>query len=181
MNRVLAIAALAWAALALAEPKASKPQVSANSAYTATFQVEDDGTCRLAVTAKDAAAPAWTLDRCVGSPEDLFFVSNSGDRVWVLHVLPEKPAKPKGGGWPKAPWYSVVVAELFDRDGKLLDARKLSSLAGTRQREKCQQLERHFKWLEGVLGVAGRAPRVTDKNEVEFETVGTTVMHLKFN
>jgi len=45
---------------------------------------------------------------------------------------------------------------------------------------KLRKLDRRFVWLEGVLGVPGKEPRVNDRNQVEFETVEPKAIRLGF-
>jgi hypothetical protein len=41
-------------------------------------------------------------------------------------------------------------------------------------------MSQHLKWLEGLLGVPGKGPRLTDAGRIEFETVGGKTHKLTF-
>ena len=58
--------------------------------------------------------------------------------------------------------------------------RKLSELLPRSGHRKLRTLDRRFAWLEGVLGVPGKEPRVNDRNQVEFETVEPRTWRLDF-
>ena len=120
----------------------------------------------------------WQLDKCVGTAEDLFYVSKDGEKFWVLITLPEKPARPapsKKGRAPKgSPWFSVPVAVEYDKTGAVLASKKLSEFVPPSEREGMRQLEKRFKWLAGTVGESGKGPRISDKDQVELETLGTT-------
>jgi len=73
-----------------------------------------------------------------------------------------------------------VVAVLYDRLGNVLSERKLSELLPRSAHRKLRLLDRRFVWLEGVLGVPGKEPRVNDRNQVEFETVEPRTTRLGF-
>jgi hypothetical protein len=168
--------ALLAGAVASAEPKVTKTQISSDGSHGVRFESEGD---RCKLVGVNGTTDSWTLEKCVGASDDLFFVSNDGDRVWILHALPQKPpraAKGKKG----TPWYSVTVAELIEKDGSFVRALKLTDLVDQRGREKVEQLEKHFKWLEGVLGMPGKGPRINDKDQVEFEVAGTRNHKLGF-
>lgn len=168
---------VAPAAALAQEAKASRTQVSANGVYSVRLTQAPDGSCTLEV-AKESET-LWALNRCVGTADDLYFVSNSGERVWVLKTLPEKPGRPKAGK-PGTPWFQVVVAVLYGRDGKAVQTRRLSEVVAYKNREDVRQLGKHFKWLEGVLDVPGKRPRVNDQGQVELETVGAKTVKLNF-
>jgi hypothetical protein len=139
--------------------------------------------CRVEAT-RDAD-PAWTLERCVGTVDDLFFISNDGERFWVLHVLPRTPPWPKERAGnskpppPGEPFVHALVATLFDKQGKVLAERTLRDFL-SRRFDKLRDLGSHFCWLEGELGIPGRRPRATDSNQVEFETVEPKTYRLDF-
>jgi hypothetical protein len=169
----------------------SRARASSNGEYSVIMRTEASGKCRVEVS-RDTD-PAWTLPRCVGSVDDLYFISDSGERFWVLAALPkskpspQKPA-PVGEAQTRAArkvrspdvYSSVVVAVLYDRLGNTLGERKLSELLSPESFRKVRTLDRRFVWLEGVSGVPGREPRVTDKNEVEFDTVEPRTLRLGF-
>lgn len=179
---------LALPALVLAAPRQSSAHASSNGVWSIQLVESAPEQCRVEAT-RDAD-PAWSLDRCVGSVDDLFFISNDGERFWVLRVLPRTPpppAKPKPKKGAKAPppppagdpYIRAVVATLLDKQGKVLAERTLHDFM-ERRFDKLRELDSHFSWLEGVVGVPGRRPRITDANQVEFETVEPRQFQLDF-
>ncbi len=171
------------------ESAQSRARASSNAEYGIVMRVESDGKCRVEVT-RDTDV-AWTLPRCVGTVDDQYFVSNSGERFWVLAALPRSlppPPAPVGETQklaarkkpPFDPYGPVVVAVLHDRLGNVLSERKLSELLPRSAHRKLRLLDRRFVWLEGVLGVPGKEPRVNDRNQVEFETVEPRTTRLGF-
>lgn len=169
----------------------SRARASSNAEYGIVMRVEGEGKCRIEVT-RDTDV-AWTLPRCVGTVDDLYFVSNSGERFWILATLP-KTLPPPPGSAPvgeaqkkaarKKPPFDrygpVVVAVLYDRLGNAIGQRKLQELLPRGAHAKLRKLDRRFVWLEGVLGVPGKEPRVNDRNQVEFETVEPRTWRLDF-
>jgi hypothetical protein len=167
-----------------AAPRQSSAHASSNGVWS--IQLVESAPERCRVEATRDADPAWTLERCVGTVEDLFFISNDGERFWVLSVLPRTPPLPRQpkGKEPKKvplgePFASAVVATLFDKQGKVLAERTLKDFL-QRRFDKLRDLETHFCWLEGEVGLPGRRPRITDSNQVEFETVEPKTFRLDF-
>ena len=74
----------------------------------------------------------------------------------------------------------MVVAVLYDRLGTVIGERKIGELPPKGGYAKLRKLDRRFVWLEGVLGVPGKEPRVNDWNQVEFETVEPRTWRLDF-
>ena len=74
----------------------------------------------------------------------------------------------------------MVVAVLYDRLGTVIGHRKLGELLPKSGHAKLRKMDRRFVWLEGVLGVPGKEPRVNDRNQVEFETVEPRTWRLDF-
>lgn len=188
-RHVLALALLFLALPALAEERKGRARVSANGLFTAMLVEEAPGKCRLEVSKE--SGPVWQVPQCLGSVDDYFFVSNDGERVWVLWPLVEKGKAPpppppvkgkKKQKRPKGPpaWANVVVAAQYDRQGNRLQEKKLTELLTTRQLTEVRQLTHHIKWLEGTLGIPGKGPRLTDAGVVEFEPVGGTTQRLTF-
>jgi hypothetical protein len=169
-----------WAQAAARE---SSAHASSNGVWS--IQLVQSGPEQCRVEATRDADPAWTLERCVGTVEDLYFISNDGERFWVLRVLPKTPPLPKQKGTkakpppPGTPFISAQVAALFDKQGNVLVERTLKDFL-QRRFDKLRDLETHFCWLEGELGVPGRRPRMTDNNQVEFETVEPKTFRLDF-
>ncbi len=162
-----------------AEPKSTPARASANGEWTIRMTDFGDGVCR--IEAQKETSLAWTIDQCLGTVDDIFLISNTGQRFWVLKTLPEKPPPVKVKGRTRQPsWERVVVATLFDKDGNLLQERRAADLVAGRHREEVRHLAKHFKWLEGVVGVPGKGPRLNDKNQVELETVGSRTVKLAF-
>ncbi|HZJ53079.1 MAG TPA: hypothetical protein VFD38_02985, partial [Myxococcaceae bacterium] len=123
--------------------------------------------------------------------DDLYFVSNSGERFWVLSALPKSMPPPpsaatqakKEASKKKPPFDAygpVAVASLYDRLGNVIAQRPLQDFLGRSAHRKLRKLDRRFVWLEGVLGVPGKEPRVNDRNQVEFETVEPRTWRLDF-
>jgi hypothetical protein len=162
----------AWAA-----PSTSRPRVSANGLYTITFAQQGPGQCLLTVSKEDG--PLWSLSRCVGSPEDAFFVSNDGGQFWVLHAVPRVPSGHRYQQHPER-WGKVVVAVRFDRTGTVLERRTLASFVTVREREKLVDLGLRFGWLAGVGGAPGVAPRQKDGGVVVLDTVANRQYRLGF-
>jgi hypothetical protein len=183
----LALALLFLALPALAEERKGRARVSANGIYSVRLVETAPGQCRLEVSKE--SGPAWALRQCVGTVDDYYFVSNDGERVWVVWPLVEKGKPPapaprvKGAKKkPKGPpaWANVVVAAQYDSKGQRLQEKRLTELLSTRQLSEVRQLTHHIKWLEGTLGIPGKGPRLTDAGVVEFEPVGGTTHQLQF-
>ncbi|NOJ77813.1 hypothetical protein [Myxococcus xanthus] len=172
---------------ALAEERRGRARVSANGLYSVRMVEAAQDQCRLEVTQE--SGPVWTLTQCLGTVDDLYFVSNDGERVWVVWPLVEKgkaAAEPRTkkskAKKPKGPpaWARVVVAAQYGRDGQRLQEKRLTEWLNTRQLSEVRQLTHHFKWLEGTLGIPGKGPRLTDAGVVELEPVGGTTRQLTF-
>ena len=184
--RIFSAVLLAWSltsgALA-AEPKSSRPQVSSNGRFSVRAIETGPDQCRLQVSQESELL--WELPRCLGTADDLYFVSNDGERVWVLKTLPElpdppKPTKKKKKILPLDLLGKVQVAFLVDRAGQVVQSRNIASFLSVPLRRKTQVLARHFKWLEGVTGIPGQTPRSNARNQVEFEVVGPKTYRLDF-
>jgi hypothetical protein len=177
-----AVAAALPLMLLAAEPKTSPTKSSANGLYAIRFEQVDDKTCRV-VAMKDRDT-AWKLDRCLATVDDLLFISNDGARFWVLKILPELPDAPPIRGTPSKtrvdPMYETVVAAEYDKEGKLLQSKKLKDFLEHKRRGLIRKLEKHFKWVQGVLDVPGKTPRVSDAELLEFEPVSGKTQQLKF-
>ena len=144
------------------EPRRSKGSASSNAEYGIVLREEGQGKCRVEAT-RDTA-PAWTLPRCVGGVDDLYFISDSGQRFWVLFTLPKSiPAPPK----PVS-------------DSQKKKAKKSPPFDGYGPVKVAVLYDRRFGWLEGLNGVPGREPRVTEHNQVEFDTVEPRTRQLDF-
>ena len=169
----------------------SRSRASSNAEYGIVMRVEGPGKCRIEVS-RDTDV-AWTLPRCVGTVDDLYFISNSGERFWVLAALPKSLPPPPGStpvgeaqkraAQKKPPFDGhgpVVVATQYDRVGNVVGQRKLGELLSKSAYTKLRKLDRRFVWLEGVLGIPGKEPRVNDRNQVEFETVEPKTLRLDF-
>ena len=160
-----------------AEPKSSKPSVSQNGIYEVRMVEPAKEVCRLEVLKENATL--WQLEKCVGNADDIYFISNDASRFWVLKSTPEKPGPPKGKN-KGTPWYQVPVAQLYDREGNLLQSKRLMDLVLPVDRAKVRQLGRHFIFLEGVGDIPGKRPRVNGAGQVEFEVTGTRTHKLNF-
>jgi hypothetical protein len=166
-----------------ATARESSAHASSNGEWSIQLVQSAPEQCRVEAT-RDAE-PAWTLERCVGTVDDLFFISNDGERFWVLKVLPRTPPSAKQKGpkpkplAPGEPFISAQVATLFDKKGNVLAERTLREFL-KRRFDKLRDLGSHFCWLEGELGVPGRRPRTSESNQVEFETVEPKTFRLDF-
>ncbi|MFP2959090.1 hypothetical protein ACLEPN_14910 [Myxococcus sp. 1LA] len=184
----LALVLMCLSSSALAEERRGRARVSANGLYSVRMVDAGQGQCRLEVTQE--SGPVWSLAQCLGTVDDLYFVSNDGERVWVVWPLVEKgkpvpeprPKKKSKAKKPKGPpaWARVVVAAQYGRDGQRLQEKQLTEWLNTRQLSEVRQLTHHFKWLEGTLGIPGKGPRLTDAGVVELEPVGGTTRQLTF-
>ena len=167
-----------------AEPKSSRAQVSSNGRYSVRAVEQAQGQCRLQVSQE--AELTWELPRCFGTADDLFFVSNDGERVWVLRTLPELPEAASPKKKTKHPrsvadlMMGVTVATLVDRAGQVVKARSLATFVTPTGRRNLQLLPHHFKWMEGTVGLTGKSPRSNAHNQVELEAVGPTTYRLDF-
>jgi hypothetical protein len=117
--------------------------------------------------------------------DDFFFVSNDGERVWVVRPLAEKApqVKSKTSGKKKSQvpgWARSPVAALYGREGQKLDEKLLTEFVAPKDMSELRELSGHFKWLEGTLGIPGKGPRLTDDGHVEFEAVGGKHHRLTF-
>ncbi|WNG40790.1 hypothetical protein F0U61_49180 [Archangium violaceum] len=165
---------------ALAAERASRTRVSANGTFSVRLVEKAPGQCTLEVSKE--SGPVWKLKECVGGVDDLYFVSNDGERVWVLYPLaPKGTKKLPGKKFRKVPaWANTVVAVQYDRQGGRVQERSLLDFVGQRELPEVRQLGQHLKWLEGLLGVPGKGPRLTDAGHIEFETVGSKSHKLTF-
>jgi hypothetical protein len=164
--------------------RTSRSRVSANGVYTVRLVQSEPGKCRLEVSKE--SGPVWSFSQCVGMVDDFFFVSNDGERVWVVRPLAEKAPQVKSKtsgkkkksqvpGWARAP-----VAALYGRDGQKLDEKLLTEFVAPKDMSELRELSGHFKWLEGTLGIPGKGPRLMDDGHVEFEAVGGKHHRLTF-
>lgn len=186
MRLILIGLILALALPASAAPRESRRSVSVNGAYRVQLFEDAPGSCRLEV--RTDAAVQWTVERCVGTTSDAYFVSQDGERVWVLHTLPLKAeGRPRYTGQGRmrrevAPgWAGTRVATLFDRHGKALQSRRLSDFLQTAGYRKVRFLSQRFTWLEGVNGVPGKGPRLERDGTLAFETVDGVTHELELD
>lgn len=174
-------ARIAWIALlcaapALAAERAGRAISSADGLYAIRFVEGGAGRCR--IEALKGQEVTWALEQCLGTIDDVYLISTDGERFWQIRTLPETPARRKGE--KMAPQFRAVVAVLYDKTGKALRTKRLEDFLQRYRLGLVRQLDRHFKWLEGVMGVPGKGPRITDDNQVEFETVAQKSHRLKF-
>jgi hypothetical protein len=165
---------------AFAAERSSRARVSANGTFSVRLVEEAPDKCTLEVSKE--SGPLWKLKQCVGGVDDLYFVSNDGERVWVLFPLaPKGTQKLPGKQYRKVPaWANTVVAVEVDRQGARMQQRNLTELVAQRELSEVRQMSQHLKWLEGLLGVPGKGPRLTDAGRIEFETVGGKTHVLQF-
>ncbi|MBX5481130.1 MAG: hypothetical protein IRZ16_04660 [Myxococcaceae bacterium] len=161
------------------EPKSSRVRLSHSGRYGVRLVELGEGKCRLEVLKEDA--PHWTLERCVGTADDLYFASDDGEKVWVLYTLPKKPVRRPSRKAKRAAWTYAVVAARYGRDGEADRRLVLNQLMRTRESlEDVRQYEKHFKWLEGVAGVRGIPPKLNEQGKVELVTLDHKTHTLEF-
>ena len=155
MLRSIFLGMVLFALPGLAAERASRPRVSANGDFTVRMVEQGAGQCVLEVT-RDSG-PVWTLKECVGGVDDLYYVSNDGERVWVLFPLaPKGTEKLAGKPFKKVPeWANTRVAMELDRQGTRLQERRLLDFVPTHALPQVRQMTQHLKWLEGMVGVPG--------------------------
>jgi hypothetical protein len=171
--------ALPFPAQGQGSPRTSRPRVSVNGVYTVRLVELAPGKCRLEVGSE--ATGAWTLERCVGGVDDLYFVADDGAKVWVLRPLAEKGTKrPKGAKGGKPAWANTRVAWQVVRAGQVGREVRLTALLPAKRLGDVRQFRAHLGWLEGTLGIPGKGPRLTDAAAVEFETVDGKTHRLTF-
>jgi hypothetical protein len=163
-------ALLAAGLLKLASGAGSGPSISGNGRYSVELEeLSGRGAqCRLKVSGESGLL--WSLDRCVGGVYDRYFVSNDGQRVWVLFPTVARSKR----------WLSEPVASLFDRSGQPLRKVTVRGLLSPRGRNRVRQLERHFQWLQGTGQLPGRGPRILPEGVVELDTVEPKTLRLTF-
>ena len=175
----LGVMALLAASPARAEERISHAGVSRNGRYAVRLVQDGKDRCRVEVL-KDGSTPHWQLPRCVGAVDDLFFVSDDGERFWVLKTFPEKPA-PRQKNGRGAGWTSSVVAALYDRRGNVVREVRLNDVMQSQAGlDNVRQFKKRFQWLGGVSGVPGKPPRMNAAGEVEFDTLEPRTHRLAF-
>ncbi|MBM7113064.1 hypothetical protein [Archangium primigenium] len=177
MLRSVVLGIILLAAPGLAAERSSRPRVSANGAYSVRMVVTGPDQCTLEVSRESGVE--WKLTQCVGSADDLYFVSNDGEKVWVLLPLATKGTQKLPGKQNKAlpAWANTPVAALYDRHGAKVEERRLLDFVSRQALPEVRQMTQHLKWLEGMLGVPGKGPRLTDAGRIDFETVGGGKTH----
>lgn len=183
-----AVLCLLASSSALGEGKAGEVFLSANGLFGIQLKEIGRGNCRLEVQKEDQ--PHWELNKCVGTVDDLFFISDDGEKFWALKVLPDweeaPPSVPREGFVRRAelekdlPFSDAVVAVLYDREGKELESKLLKELMKRKGQDQVRKLGRHFRWLRGTAGVPGKRPRFNDKGLAEVETVEGKVLTFPF-
>ncbi|MDC0712757.1 hypothetical protein POL68_30125 [Stigmatella sp. ncwal1] len=183
MRLILSLMLLGVALSALSAERASKARVSANGAFSVRLVETAPGQCRVEMLQESGLV--WQFAGCIGSVNDLYFASNDGERLWVLVPLVEKgkrsTVEKQGKRKVRVPaWANTTVAALYGRTGEKLKEMRLPELMSARQWGEVRQMQGHFKWLEGTLGIPGTGPRLTDDEKVEFEPVGSKTQRLSF-
>jgi hypothetical protein len=178
--RSVVVLVLLLVALPAFAERSSRPRVSVNGTFSVRLVENAPGKCTLEVSKE--SGPFWTLDQCVGGVDDLYFVSNDGLRVWVMYPLaPKGEKKLAGKQFKKVPaWANTVVAAEYERQAGRVQEKNLLDFMGQRELPEVRQMTQHLKWLEGLLGVPGKGPRLTDAGRIEFETVGGKSHQLVF-
>ncbi|ADO68748.1 hypothetical protein [Stigmatella aurantiaca] len=183
MRLTLSLVLLGVALPAFAAERTSKARVSANGAFSVRLVEVAPGQCRLEMLQESGVV--WQFSGCIGTVNDLYFASNDGERVWVLMPLVEKGKRSlvekQGRRKVRVPaWANAPVAALYGRTGEKLKEMRLPELMAPKQWGEVRQLQGHFKWLEGTLGIPGTGPRLTDDEKVEFEPVASKTQRLSF-
>jgi hypothetical protein len=178
--RSVVVLVLVLVALPASAERSSRPRVSVNGTFSVRLVESAPGKCTLEVSKE--SGPLWTLQQCVGGVDDLYFVSNDGQRVWVMFPLAPKGTKKLAGKqFRKVPaWANTAVAVEYDRQGGQVQEKRLLEFVGQRELPEVRQMAQYLKWLEGLLGVPGKGPRLTDAGRIEFETVGGKSHQLTF-
>lgn len=184
MRHALLLLVLLVALPGLAAERMSKARVSANGLYSVRLVEEGPRKCRVEMLKE--SGPMWQFSGCIGTVDDFYFASNDGERFWVVRPLVEKGTRgaveKRGKKKVKVPaWANAEVAALYGRNGQKLQEKRLQDfLLGSRELGEVRQMQGHFKWLEGTLGIPGKGPRLTDAAKVEFEAVGRKAYSLSF-
>ena len=188
---LLIVQAVVAARATAEETGQSRGRASSNAEYGIVMRVEGERKCRVEVT-RDTDV-AWTLPRCLGSVDDLYFVSNSGERFWVLAALPKSvPRPPRLGSCGRGP------EEGGDEETAL---RRLRSgggggalrPSGHRHRgaedrrappegrlREAEEAGPALRLARGSARRAGQGAPVNNRNQVEFETVEPRTWRLDF-
>ncbi|ATB29180.1 hypothetical protein [Melittangium boletus] len=177
MLRSVVIGMVLLALPGLAAERSSRARVSAKGTYSVRMVVRGPEQCTLEVSKESGIE--WKLERCVGGVDDLYFVSDDGAKVWILYPLaPKGTQKLPGKRNKKLPaWANTVVAAEYDRNGARVEERRLLDFVSRQALPEVRQMSQHIKWLEGLLGVPGKGPRLTDAGRIDFETVGGGKTH----
>lgn len=175
MRLALFLFVLLFSSAAHAE-RVGKARSSVNGLYAIRFVEAAPGKCRVE-TLKDQAVH-WKLEQCLATIDDMLFVDADGQRFWVVRTLPQIPKKLRRERRP--PHLRAVVATLYERDGRVVRSVTLGKVLERHRTGLLRSLDRHFKWLEGVFDVPGKAPRLNEKNQVELETVAAKTIRLEF-
>lgn len=175
---LLSVGSFAPTAAHAADPRTSRTRVSKSGLYAVRLVEAGDKSCNLEVL-RDGG-PHWSLRQCVGTVDDAYFVSDDGEKVWVLYTLPfkatKRPRKAKG-----AAWTFTVVAREYDRAGTVVKEKQLRDFVRSKAGlEDVRQLEKRLKWLEGVVGERGNPPRLNEAGQVELNTLEHRLFKLDF-
>lgn len=147
-----------------AEPTTAAPPENSWTAFDADHAafVEQKGVdatrCKVTCTLKNDTV-AWTLDKCIGTKDDLRFVARDCGSVAVLYTYPEIEES-----WPQ-----TTVMRAFSRGGLV---RELKAVQMVRDGDELKMTKSRFRWLKGVLGEVGTPPHYSeDGKNIEFDTV----------
>jgi hypothetical protein len=187
----VSLVALALAGTGVAaDPKVSHTELSANGKFGIRLRQLGKGECQVEILRGNT--PDFVLNKCVGTVDDLYFISNDGSRFWTLYVLPRKsrfeqtdPIKENDqptDTWQNSDtWQDSVVAVLFNRHGQVIQSKRLADIVVSKKdRARIRQFHSHFQWLEGVSGIRGKPPRVNSQNKVALEIIGGKTYTLSF-
>lgn len=122
-----------------------------------------------AVEAEEGGKVRWRVAACVATRTDLVFVSPDGERLLVLHPLPEH-----GGN----DWSELTVAALWVRGARERTVLGAELVA----HERITEMSRDFSWVRGVGSSGGAPPRYAGSGSaVALETVDGAALELGFD
>lgn len=172
LARLVVLVALLAPAAARSEDARGWSVVSPNADYEATQRPVGDAGCRVEVKRGERTL-VWAADRCFGTADDLYFLSNNGEGLIVFRTFPAK-ANDKAAGMKAA-----LGVEVFAKGERVAGHAVGSFVADTRP---LVNAKRHFYWIEGALGQPGVPPGPSkDAEAIEFSTLDRKSWSVGFN
>jgi len=161
LARLVCLVALLAPAAARADARAWSV-VSPNADFEATQSPVGDTGCRVEVKRGERTV-VWTVDRCLGTADDLYFLSNTGEGLIVFRTFPGK-ASDKAAGMKGA-----LGVEVFAKGERLVGHAVGRFVVDVRP---LVNAKRHFYWIEGALGQPGVPPGPSKAADaIEFSTL----------